>query len=77
MRLRGRKRIVAGVLLVLIALVYFGSAPLLRRAGNFLIVDEKPRQADAIVVLAGGDPARPQPKSVHPLSRPVIFLRIK
>jgi uncharacterized SAM-binding protein YcdF (DUF218 family) len=32
--------------------------PLLRMTGNFLVVSETPAPADAIVVLAGGDPAR-------------------
>lgn len=58
-RSKGRKWIVLVVLLVLAALVYFGAPPVLRMAGNYLVVNETPGKADAIVVLGGGDPARP------------------
>jgi uncharacterized SAM-binding protein YcdF (DUF218 family) len=46
--------IVAGLL----AAVWLVSAPLLRAAGAFLVVDEPPRRADAIVVLSGSVPDR-------------------
>jgi uncharacterized SAM-binding protein YcdF (DUF218 family) len=45
--------------LILVVIGFFAYRPLLRAAGNFLVVSETPQPADAIVVLAGGDPARP------------------
>ena len=48
--------IVVAILAVLGFLTY---RPLLRAAGNYLILEEKPVPADAIVVLAGGDVSRP------------------
>jgi uncharacterized SAM-binding protein YcdF (DUF218 family) len=55
---RRAKFLVCG-LLILTIIGFFAYRPLLRAAGNFLVVSETPQPADAIVVLAGGDPARP------------------
>jgi uncharacterized SAM-binding protein YcdF (DUF218 family) len=46
------------VLLLLIAITFFGYRPLLSAIGNFLVVSQPPLPSDAIVVLAGGDPGR-------------------
>jgi uncharacterized SAM-binding protein YcdF (DUF218 family) len=46
------------VLLILIPLTFFGYRPFLRAAGNVLVVQDVPQAADAIVVLAGGEPGR-------------------
>jgi len=48
----------AVVLIVLVALVLWGSPPLLTAAGNFLMVEDHPSAADAIVVLSGDGGAR-------------------
>lgn len=45
-------------LLALVAMVAVAHRPLLRAAGHALVVDEPPRPADAIVVVAGGTPSR-------------------
>lgn len=44
--------------LFMIPLTYYGYQPLLRYCGSILMVDEPPRESDAIVVLAGGDAGR-------------------
>jgi uncharacterized SAM-binding protein YcdF (DUF218 family) len=46
-------------ILILGVIGFFACAPMLRAAGNFLVVADTPERADAIVVLGGGDPARP------------------
>jgi uncharacterized SAM-binding protein YcdF (DUF218 family) len=56
--LRRVKIFLAVVSLLLIA-GFLACKPLLRAAGNFLVVADAREPADAIVVLAGGDPARP------------------
>ena len=45
-------------LLILIPLAYFTYRPVLRLIGRIEVVDETPARADAIVVLAGGEPGR-------------------
>jgi uncharacterized SAM-binding protein YcdF (DUF218 family) len=57
--LSGRRLFFLNVVLFLVPLTYFGYEPFLRRAAYFLVVDEAAESADAIVVLAGGDPSRP------------------
>ena len=56
------------ILLFAVAIVFIAGLaayrPLLRSAGNFLVVADPVEPADAIVVLAGGDPARPL-EAVH------------
>ena len=59
-----RLKIFFGVVLILVLAGWLTYRPLLRAAGNFLIVAEKPEPVDAIVVLGGGDPARPL-EAVH------------
>jgi len=54
-----RVKFCLGAVLILLVAGFFAYRPLLRAAGNFLVVSEAPEPADAIVVLAGGDPARP------------------
>ena len=54
-----RLKIFLVVILILLAVGFFAYKPLLRAAGNFLVVSDPVTPADAIVVLAGGDPARP------------------
>ncbi len=59
-----RLKILLAVVLVLFVAGFFAYRPLLRAAGNFLVVADAPERADAIVVLAGRDPARPL-EAVH------------
>jgi uncharacterized SAM-binding protein YcdF (DUF218 family) len=47
-----------GVLVVAVLLVWLAAGPLLRGAGTFLVADQAPRRADAIVVLSGSVPDR-------------------
>ena len=49
---------VAVVALLVVALMWGAAAPLLRAIGAFLVENEPPQHADAIVVLAGGYPDR-------------------
>lgn len=52
-------RIKFAILVALIAaLAWLSSTPVLRATGAFLVVDEAPRRADAIVVLSGSVPDR-------------------
>ncbi|MGH7317421.1 MAG: YdcF family protein [Candidatus Rokuibacteriota bacterium] len=54
-----RRGLVAVIVLVgLIALGVLLHRPLLRAAGQVLVVDEPPERTDAIVVVAGGTPTR-------------------
>src|SRR5438034_5394469 len=46
------------ILVVLVVVIAFGHAPALRRLGTALVVEDAVKPADAIVVLAGGIPAR-------------------
>ena len=58
---RGAARWLAGILLgvaVLVVAGYFLSGPALRSVGRWLIVSDPLAPADAIVVVAGGTPAR-------------------
>jgi uncharacterized SAM-binding protein YcdF (DUF218 family) len=57
-RLGGKRLFFINVVLIIIPLTWFGYRTVLRSLGNVLIVDEKPAPADAIIVLAGGDPGR-------------------
>jgi len=52
------------VFLILLVVGFLVYKPLLRAAGNFLVVSDGVEPADAIAVLAGGDPARPL-EAVH------------
>jgi uncharacterized SAM-binding protein YcdF (DUF218 family) len=54
-----RLKIFLGVVLILLIVGFLVYKPLLRTAGNFLVVADARDPADAIVVLGGGDPARP------------------
>jgi uncharacterized SAM-binding protein YcdF (DUF218 family) len=54
-----RLTIFLGVVLILLIVGFFAYKPLLRTAGNFLVVADAREPADAIVVLAGSDLARP------------------
>jgi uncharacterized SAM-binding protein YcdF (DUF218 family) len=58
-RLKRWLKILAVTALVLIVVGYVTYRPVFRAAGNFLVVVDQPVKSDAIVVLAGGDPARP------------------
>lgn len=57
-KLGGKKLFILNTLLILIPLAYFGYQPLLRFSTILLIVNEKPKPSDAIVVLGGGEPGR-------------------
>jgi uncharacterized SAM-binding protein YcdF (DUF218 family) len=46
------------IVVALLAIVAVAHRPLLRAAGNALVVDDPGRPADAIVVVAGGTPGR-------------------
>lgn len=52
----GRRFTVLGALFALG--LYLAAAPILRAAGEFLVTDEAPERADAIVVLSGSFPDR-------------------
>jgi uncharacterized SAM-binding protein YcdF (DUF218 family) len=52
------RRIVQGGALALAVLLYLFRQPLLGAAGRFLVVDDTPASADAIVVLSGSFPDR-------------------
>ena len=57
----GRRRLTNGVLLaalLAVAVLATFHRPLLRLAGTVLVVNDPPRHADAIVVVAGGTPSR-------------------
>ncbi|MEO8603896.1 MAG: YdcF family protein [bacterium] len=57
--MRPRRLVAAGLVLVaLAAIVALLARPLMRAAGRFLVQNEAPQHADAIVVLAGGYPDR-------------------
>ena len=53
-----RLKIFFGVLLILIVVGLLIYRPVLRAAGNFLIVSDPLETSDAIVILGGGDPKR-------------------
>jgi uncharacterized SAM-binding protein YcdF (DUF218 family) len=54
-----RNRITIPTLLLLLAIALFlGRVPILRAAGHFLVVDQDPQPADAILVLSGSVPDR-------------------
>lgn len=46
---------IGGVLLILVAALWFLRAPLLTLAGRLLVEDDRPSKADAILVLGGDD----------------------
>jgi uncharacterized SAM-binding protein YcdF (DUF218 family) len=51
-------RVALGAILAIASVAYLARAPLLERAGRFLIEEDAPQQADAIVVLSGSFPDR-------------------
>jgi len=53
-----RNRTILVLLLVAAIALFLGRAPLLRAAGHFVVVDQAPERADAIVVLSGSFPDR-------------------
>jgi uncharacterized SAM-binding protein YcdF (DUF218 family) len=55
----GRKSLFfVNFILLMIPVTYFGYQPLLRYSSAAIIVDSSPAQADAIVLLSGGEPGR-------------------
>jgi uncharacterized SAM-binding protein YcdF (DUF218 family) len=56
--LRGRRLFLVNFVLILIPLTYLGYKPLLRYTPKILMMNNQPQPADAIVVLAGGEPGR-------------------
>lgn len=48
----------ANIVLLMIPVTYFGYEPLLRYSASLIVIDSEPRKADAIVLLAGGEPGR-------------------
>jgi len=58
-RLKGRNLFYLNFVLLIIPLVYFGYQPLLRYMASMIIIsDSEPKKADAIILLAGGEPGR-------------------
>jgi uncharacterized SAM-binding protein YcdF (DUF218 family) len=55
----GRKSLFfVNIILVMVPVTYFGYEPLLRYSASLIVIDSQPRKADAIVLLAGGEPGR-------------------
>jgi uncharacterized SAM-binding protein YcdF (DUF218 family) len=55
----GRKSLFfVNLMLVMIPVTYFGYQPLLRYSASAIIIDSEPEKADAILLLAGGEPGR-------------------
>jgi uncharacterized SAM-binding protein YcdF (DUF218 family) len=54
----GRNLFLLNFVLFMIPVTYFGYQPMLRYSASAVIIESKPKKADAIVLLAGGEPGR-------------------